>query len=118
MPHALPILLTALAMSAAVSGCAARLSDDMFRLDGIEPGDRAAIEQERGRVATGGTTALVRQPRFVYLQGALVDTNRARWYWIAGGPLAPPPPRCAPAPGKAVPADPPAPEPARSEGMP
>jgi hypothetical protein len=115
MQRARPLLLLAMGASAAVTACAPRLSDDMFRLDGLEPGDRVAIEQDRRRVPTGGTTALVQQPRFVYFQGALVDTNRARWYWIAGGPLAPPLPRSAPAP---LPVPPGADQPARPEGVP
>lgn len=96
MQRARPLLLAAWGASAAVTGCAPRLADDMFSLDALAPPDRAVIEQDRSRVPTGGGTALVRQPRFVYLHGALVDTNRARWYWIAGGPLAPPSPAALP----------------------
>ncbi len=90
MHRARCVLLAAMGLAAAGTGCAARLSDDMFRLDELAPGERAAIEQDRRHAPSGGTTSVVQQPRFVYLQGALVDTNRERWYWIAGGPLAPP----------------------------
>jgi hypothetical protein len=83
-------MVVPVALSVAVAGCAPRLCDDIFRLDEVDPMDRVVIEQDRSRVPTGGTTSLVQQPRFVYLAGALVDTNRERWYWIAGGPLAPP----------------------------
>ncbi len=108
MPQAPPSLLAALGATALLTGCAPRLADDIFRLDGLAPPDRLAIEQERGRVPTGGTTSQIPQPRFVYLQGALVDTNRARWFWIAGAapapPAVPPPlPEPRPAPPEAVP---------------
>jgi hypothetical protein len=109
-PPQLPPLLgtacvaLAMAMAVAVAGCAPRLSDDMFRLDELDPRDRALIEQDRERVPTGGSTAQLAQPHFVYLQGALVDTNRARWYWIAGAPLEPPAPPASTAPPVPLPA--------------
>ncbi len=87
-----PSLLISSALAFSLQGCAARLSDDNVRLDDLAPEERAAVEQDRRHQLTGGRTALVEQPRFVYLNGALVDTNRARWYWIAGGTIAPPAP--------------------------
>jgi hypothetical protein len=96
------LLLAAAGLGSALAGCAARLSDDMFRLEEVDPRERALIVEDRTRQPTGGLTSLVPQPRFIYRGGALVDTNRARWYWIAGGPLAPPPP-AAPEPAEVPP---------------
>jgi hypothetical protein len=80
----IPLFLCASLMTS----CGTRVSDDMFRHDSFDAGDQAEIDADRTRISTGGTDELVTQPRFVYLDGALVDTNRARWYWITGG-LAP-----------------------------
>ena len=69
------------------AGCGEnRVSQDMFPRQSLSAEEQAFIDQQRDRQATGGTITKKKSPRWVYLDGVLVDTNNAQWLWQEGSP--------------------------------
>lgn len=60
----------------------------MFTYQSLNDQDRAFVNDQRTRQATGGATTKRKTPRWVYVEGVLVDTNNAEWVWQEG-PRAP-----------------------------
>lgn len=83
MRAALPLMLMTILMC---TGCGNRVSQDMFTYESLTKEDQAFIASQRTRQATGGATTLRKTPRWVYVEGVLVDTNNAQWVWNEGSP--------------------------------
>lgn len=71
-----------LAMVLMCTGCGGnRVSQDMFSYQSLTKEDRVFFDEQRSRQATGGATTKRKSPRWVYIDGVLVDTNNAEWIW-------------------------------------
>lgn len=70
------------AISLLCSGCGGnRVSQDMFTYQSLSGEDQVFVNEQRARQATGGATTKRKAPRWVYVDGVLVDTNNAEWVW-------------------------------------
>ena len=87
--HYFPLFSGMVLASLLVTGCSSRASQDMVTYNSLTQEDRNFVESQRNRTDTGGTTSLKKTPRWVYMNGALVDTNNAQWLWEEASPGAP-----------------------------
>ena len=79
------LILTVIALT--FSGCGGnRVSQDMFTYQSLPAEDQAFVSEQRTRKATGGATTRRKAPRWVYMDGVLVDTNNAEWIWQESSP--------------------------------